>query len=67
MQVRAFAIPMDGAPQAIGELNAFPRGQKVLRVEKVAFVDHGRHDWSLCVDYIPRRPSETRGGTNSGG
>lgn len=60
MQVRVFTIPMDGDPEAIEELNAFLRGQKVLSVEKVAVVDHGRHYWSLCVEYLPRCPTDTR-------
>ena len=46
-QVRVSTIPMDGDPEAIKEPNVFLRGQKVLSVEKVAVVDHGRHSCSL--------------------
>jgi len=59
MQVRVFAIPMDGDAEAMDEVNAFLRSQKVLSVEKVAVADHGRHYWSLCVEYLPRRPAES--------
>jgi len=65
MQVRVFSIPMDGDLDAVEELNVFLRSQKVLSVEKVAVVDHGRHYWSLCVEYLPRRATDTpaaRGG-----
>ena len=58
MQIRVFTIPMDGDDEAIEELNRFLRGQKVLCVEKVAVVDHGRHYWSVCVEYLPRRNGE---------
>ena len=54
MQSRVFAIPMDGEPGALEELSVFLRSQKVLSVEKVAVVDHGRHYWSMCVEYLPR-------------
>lgn len=50
MQIRVFSIPMDGELQALEEMNDFLRSQKVLSVEKVAVVDHGRHDGSLCVE-----------------
>jgi hypothetical protein len=39
MQIRVFAIPMDGDPEATAELNIFLRSQKVLCVEKSAVVD----------------------------
>lgn len=60
MQVRVFTIPMDGeGSDAVDELDVFLRSQKVLSVEKVAVIDHGRHFWSLCIEYLPRRPAET--------
>jgi ribonuclease D len=60
MQVRVFTIPMDGeGNDAVDELNVFLRSQKVLSVEKVAVVDRGRHFWSLCIEYLPRRLSES--------
>jgi len=42
MQMRVFAIPMDGDDEATEELNRFLRGQKVLSVEKVAVVNRSR-------------------------
>lgn len=64
MQMRVFAIPMDGDDEATEELNRFLRGQKVLSVEKVAVVDKGRHYWSVCIEYLPRRGHEA---ASSGG
>lgn len=61
MQIRVFSIPMDGELQALEEMNDFLRSQKVLSVEKVAVVDHGRHYWSICVEYLPRRAGEASG------
>ena len=59
MQMRVFAIPMDGDDEATEELNRFLRGQKVLSVEKVGVVDQGRHYWSICVEYLTRRAGES--------
>ena len=58
MQMRIFAIPMEGDDDAVEECNHFLRAHKVLSVEKVAVVDKGRHYWSVCVEYLPRRHGE---------
>lgn len=65
MQMRVFAIPMDGDDEATEELNRFLRGQKVLSVEKVAVVDKGRHYWSVCIEYLPRRGHEAASSAGS--
>jgi len=62
MQVRVFAIPMEGEPDALEELNVFLRSHRVLSVEKAAVVDHGRHYWAICVEYLPRRVGEPSAG-----
>jgi hypothetical protein len=69
MQIRVFAIPMDGeGTDAVDEVNVFLRSQRVLSVDKVAVVEHGRHCWSLCVEYLPRRAAEApRGPTGATG
>ncbi len=59
MQVRVFTIPMDGDPDAIEELNAFLRGQKVLSVEKVGagnqYAAIAEHDNLLLPFHRARR------------
>lgn len=59
MQIRVFAVPMDGDPEAIEERNRFLRGNRVLSVEKVAVIDHGRHYWSVCVEFLQARTSNS--------
>ena len=59
MQIRIFALPMEGDELATEECNKFLRGQRVLSVQKTAVVDGGRHYWSVCVEYLPRRGHES--------
>lgn len=66
MQMRVFAIPLDGDDEATEELNRFLRGQRVLSVEKVAVIDKGRHYWSVCVEYLPRRVGESASAARAG-
>jgi hypothetical protein len=66
MQVRVFEIPMDAdAVDATAECNAFLRAHKVLSVTKVAVIDAGRHFWSLCIEYLPRRAGDAAGSPRS--
>lgn len=58
---------MDGDSVATDELNVFLRTQKVLSVDKVAVVDQGRHYWSVCVEYLPRKAVFGSGGSAGGG
>jgi superfamily II DNA helicase RecQ len=67
MQIRIFALPMEGDELATEECNKFLRGQRVLSVQKTAVVDGGRHYWSVCVEYLPRRNAEAGEGPASDG
>jgi superfamily II DNA helicase RecQ len=65
MQMRIFAIPMDGDDEAMEECNHFLRANKVLSVEKVPVVERGRNYWSVCVEYLPRRNGEPMPGRSA--
>lgn len=67
MQIRICALPMEGDELATEECNKFLRGQRVLSVQKTAVVDGGRHYWSVCVEYLPRRNAEAGEGPASDG
>ncbi len=62
MQIQVHSIPMEGDSIAAEELNLFLRSQKVLSVEKVAVTDQGRHFWSICIEYLPRKAGGGSGG-----
>ncbi|MCA3010226.1 MAG: HRDC domain-containing protein [Phycisphaerales bacterium] len=66
MQIRIFALPMDGDEQAAEECNKFLRGQRVLSVQKTPVVEGGRHFWSVCVEYLPRAAPTGSAGASTG-
>ena len=56
MQIEVFSIPMEGDNEATEQLNRFLRAHKVLCIEKAPVIANGRQYWSVCVEYLPRRP-----------
>ncbi len=56
MQIEVFSIPMEGDNEATEQLNRFLRAHKVLCIEKAPVVANGRQYWSVCVEFLPRRP-----------
>ena len=56
MQIQVFSIPMEGDEEATEQLNRFLRTHKVLCIEKAPVVAQGRQYWSVCVEFLPRRP-----------
>jgi superfamily II DNA helicase RecQ len=68
MQIQVFSIPMEGDEDAVAQLNRFLRTHKVLCIEKAPVLAHGRQYWSVCVEYLQRRPESeaTRHGSGGG-
>ncbi|MFN9703975.1 MAG: HRDC domain-containing protein, partial [Planctomycetota bacterium] len=56
--IRMFAWPLEDDAHATAACTTFLRGPRVRRVQNTAVVDGGRHYWSLCVEYLPRRNAE---------
>jgi superfamily II DNA helicase RecQ len=56
VQIQVFSIPMEGDEEATEQLNRFLRTHKVLCIEKAAVIAQGRQFWSVCVEFLPRRP-----------
>jgi superfamily II DNA helicase RecQ len=56
MQIQVFSIPMEGDEEATAQLNLFLRTHKVLCIEKAPVIAQGRQYWSVCVEFLPRRP-----------
>ncbi|MBQ9340358.1 MAG: HRDC domain-containing protein [Paludibacteraceae bacterium] len=64
MQVKIFTIPIFDNENAVNELNAFLRAQKILTVDKQLSTQGAQAFWTFCVSYLP----QTIGGnTYSGG
>jgi superfamily II DNA helicase RecQ len=64
MQIKLFTIPVGDSGNALQEMNAFLRGNKILEVEnKLVTNEHGAY-WCFCVRYIEGAfvPSAERSG-----
>ena len=63
MQVRIFTISLFDNENAVNELNAFLRAQKILTVDKQLILHEGQAFWTFCVTYLP----QVTGGVSSVG
>lgn len=57
MQIKLFTIPVGDSGNALAEMNAFLRGNKILEVEnQLVHNEYGAY-WCFCVRYIERAPA----------
>lgn len=54
MQVKIFTIPIFDNENAVNELNAFLRAQKILTVDKQLVTHEEQAFWTFCVSYLPQ-------------
>ncbi|MCB9272805.1 MAG: HRDC domain-containing protein [Lewinellaceae bacterium] len=54
MQIKLFTIPVGDSGNALQEMNAFLRGNKILEVENKLINNENGAYWCFCVRYIER-------------
>lgn len=66
MSLKFFIIPINNIQEAEGELNAFLRAHRVLKMDR-NWVDQGESSfWAICVDYLENSHHQATSGTREG-
>lgn len=60
-----FSTPIDSNEKLTAQLDLFLSTHKVLCIDKAPLIALGRQYWSMCVEFLPRRPGAAH--SNLGG